>query len=211
METSCPGERVIDSLSSAHASLRLGDGLRYSGGQSVSTTCTGTLHSRGEDTWLDLSRKRYIPSVDETVIGVVIKVRAESYMVDICAPSKASLPVLFFEGATKHNRPKLVVGSLVHARVLRTNNATEPLLTCIEHSERSSGLGILTGGLAYQCDTEQAHKLLCRRGSDALSALGGNFSFEVIVGLNGRIWVAAPSVEDAVLLAKVFAGDAAMC
>ena len=211
METCCPGEVFTDTISPAHAPLRIGDGLRHNGRRDLSSTCTGTRHTRGGDTWLNFSRKRYIPAVDETVVGVVIEVHAENYKVDICAPSRASLPVLSFAGATKHNRPKLVVGSLVHARVLKTNSATDPLLTCIEDSEQSRGLGVLSGGVVHHFNTEQAHKLLCRRGSDALGALGEIFSFEVIVGLNGRIWVAASSVEDAFLIAKVFAVDVVKC
>ena len=59
---------------------------------------------------------RYILAVDETVIGIVSEVHAENYNLDISAPVKAVLPVLSFEGATKHNRPKLAVGSPVHCR-----------------------------------------------------------------------------------------------
>ena len=53
---------------------------------------------------------RYIPAVEESVIGVVTEKYGENFAVDIGGPFTASLPVLAFEGATRRNRPNLQVG-----------------------------------------------------------------------------------------------------
>ena len=42
---------------------------------------------------------------------------------------------------------------------------------------------------------------------DALNALGEAVSFEIVVGLNGRVWVNAPTVEDSVLVVRAMTGD----
>ena len=52
---------------------------------------------------------RYIPAVEESVIGIVTERHSENFVVDICGPFAATLPVLSFEGATRRNRPNLQV------------------------------------------------------------------------------------------------------
>lgn len=43
------------------------------------------------------------------MVGVIVDRHAEGWKVDIGAAQLASLPALAFEGATKRNRPPLVV------------------------------------------------------------------------------------------------------
>jgi exosome complex RNA-binding protein Rrp4 len=44
--------------------------------------------------------------------------------------SSATLGVLAFDGASKRNRPNIRIGSLVYARISKTNKDIEPELTC---------------------------------------------------------------------------------
>ena len=119
-----PGECLTSaSVLQSQSQLRLGDGLQKS---KSSRPAAGTLNTREGEAWLDVRSHRYIPAVDETVIGIVSEVHAENYNLDISAPVKAVLPVLSFEGATKHNRPHVAVGSMVHCRVLKTSSTAEP-------------------------------------------------------------------------------------
>ena len=67
--------------------------------------------------------------------------------------------------------------------------------------EESSITSTLSRHTSCYVDVEVTHLVLS----------GRFFLFEVIVGLNGRIWVAASSVEDAFLIAKVFAVDVVKC
>ena len=181
--------------------LRLGDGLRHEAG-SVVATCAGTVNSRSSgDAWLDVHTKRYIPAAEETVLGIVVETHAEAYTVDISAPTRATLPVLSFEGATKHNRPKLAVGSLVHARIMTSNYAKEPVLSCVDKVGHAGGLGVLVGGYTFQCSTQLSRKLLTHPAAAlALERLGETISFEIVVGLNGRVWVHAATVADSVVV-----------
>ncbi len=52
---------------------------------------------------------RYIPAVEESVIGIITQKYGENFDVDIGGPFTATLPVLAFEGATRRNRPNLQV------------------------------------------------------------------------------------------------------
>jgi exosome complex component RRP40 len=200
-----PGECAVIS-SSAHA-LRLGDGLRHESG-SVMATCAGTINTRSSgDAWLDVHMKRYIPAAEETILGIVVETHAEAYAVDICAPTRATLPVLSFEGATKHNRPKLAVGSLVHARILSSNYAKEPILSCVDKVGHAGGLGVLVGGYTFQCSTHLSRKLLIHPAASlALEKLGETISFEIVVGLNGRVWINAATVADSIVIQSLLLG-----
>ena len=205
-----PGECLTSaSVLQSQSQLRLGDGLQKSG-EVVSSHFAGTLNTREGEAWLDVRSHRYIPAVDETVIGIVSEVHAENYNLDISAPVKAVLPVLSFEGATKHNRPKLAVGSLVHCRVLKTSSTAEPLLTCVDKQGRAGGLGLLTGGYTYQCSTHAAQRLLSRAGGKALEKLGESVAFELVVGFNGRCWIDAATAEDQIVVARTLAGGGAL-
>lgn len=171
-------------------------------------TCTGTVHTRSSGAaWLDVNTKRYIPAAEETVLGIVVETHAEAYSVDICAPTRATLPVLSFEGATKHNRPKLVVGSLVHARIMTSNFAKEPVLSCVDKVGHAGGLGLLVGGYTFQCSTYTARQLLTNQAASlALEKIGETICFEIVVGLNGRVWIDAATVADPILIQGLLMG-----
>ena len=187
--------------------LRLGDGLRHESG-SVLATCAGTVNTRSSgDAWLDVHTKRYIPAAEETVLGIVTETHAESYTVDIAAPTRATLPVLSFEGATKHNRPNLAVGSLVHARIVSSHYAKEPVLSCVDKVGHAGGLGTLVGGYTFQCGTHFSRKLLTHPAATlALQKLGETISFEIVVGLNGRVWINAATVTDCIVVQSLLSG-----
>ena len=66
------------------------------------------------------------------MIGTVIERRSDDFVVDIGGPFAAVLNTLAFEGATRRNRPKLVEGDLVYARVVFAHKDTDTELTCLE-------------------------------------------------------------------------------
>lgn len=187
--------------------LRLGDGLRHESGNIIST-CAGVLNTLSSgDAWLDVHTNRYMPAAEETVLGIVVETHADTYTVDIGAPTRATLSVLAFEGATKHNRPKLTVGSLVHARILTAGYTKEPVLSCVDKVGHASGLGVLIGGHMFHCSTHLSRKLLTDHFStSALEKLGEHLSFEIVVGLNGRVWLKTASPTDSIVIQSLFSG-----
>ena len=77
---------------------------------------------------------RYIPAVGDSVVGRVLERHSENFAVDIGGPFPAVLNVLAFEGATRRNRPKLVEGDLVYARVVLAHRDVDTELSCVDVS-----------------------------------------------------------------------------
>jgi exosome complex RNA-binding protein Rrp4 len=67
---------------------------------------------------------QYVVALEDMVIGVVLERVGESYKVDIGAAHNASLPLLAFEGASKKNRPNLVVRVSLKPYDLTTRTTT---------------------------------------------------------------------------------------
>ena len=73
---------------------------------------------------------QYAAAVNDTVIGIVSDKGAESYRLHIGGPTAANLSAIAFDGATKRNKPNLMPGTLVFARVESADRDLEPEVTC---------------------------------------------------------------------------------
>lgn len=100
------------------------------------------------------------------------------------------LPVLAFEGATKRNKPNVQIGDLVFARVVTAGKHIEAELSCVNASGKSGGFGQISGGYMFACSSGLCRSLR-RPNNPILTALSSNVAFEIVVGLNGRVWVNA--------------------
>jgi exosome complex component RRP40 len=107
-------------------------------------------------------------------------------------------------------RPNLTTGSLVYARVESAPRDVEPLLSCVDGSGKSAGMGPLLSGLPFTVSTGAARELLARPPCAALAALGAAASFELVVGANGRCWVAAADVATTVLVSNALQAAATL-
>ena len=126
----------------------------------------------------------------------------QHFTVDIGAPFKAMLPMLSFENATKRNRPAIYEGDVVCARVVTANPDMDPVLSCVDAQGRTAGYGHLKGGLTFECSCAWARALLGKPPPDVVVMLGKEVGFEMAVGLNGRVWVDAPSAALAVSVVR---------
>jgi len=64
------------------------------------------------------SSARYIPSVNDQVVGIIEEKGGDFYMVNLFSGSTCILNRLSFDGATKRNKPDLNCGDVVYARVI---------------------------------------------------------------------------------------------
>eukprot|EP01025_Chloroclados_australasicus_P061207 TRINITY_DN8008_c0_g1_i1.p3 TRINITY_DN8008_c0_g1~~TRINITY_DN8008_c0_g1_i1.p3 ORF type:complete len:180 (-),score=2.44 TRINITY_DN8008_c0_g1_i1:187-726(-) len=128
-----------------------------------------------------------------TCTTIVSGAFSEEYRVEIRAHSTATLPILAFQGATKRNRPRLVPGDVVYARVVDSSLDIEPSISCVDAQGQASGLGVLQGGYVFTSTTGHARRLLHDPAPLELQLLAKSFQFELAVGANGRIWVQAPT------------------
>lgn len=119
-----PGDDVTEAvLAGAAASgggggLKLGAGL-VARGDAVVVTKPGVLSFKPPARfYVAAAGRRYIPAVGDNVVGVVIDRNAEFYRVRLHGSCVAVLPALAFDGASKRNKPNLLVSFFVsRARV----------------------------------------------------------------------------------------------
>ncbi|XP_065176006.1 exosome complex component RRP40-like [Sycon ciliatum] len=180
--------------------LRFGPGIRRGGDEIIATKSGILRHRRPVTYWIDNNQRRYVPVVDEFVIGVVTgKPSMDVYRVDIGGSMPASLSYLNFEGATKRNRPAVQVGDTIYGQLIVASKDMEPEMTCVSVAGKANGMGVLEGGLMFQCSLGLSRKLLVTN-SPILAAFGKRFRFEITVGTNGRVWVKSPSIGQTIAL-----------
>ncbi|XP_006629821.1 exosome complex component RRP40 [Lepisosteus oculatus] len=180
-----------------------GPGLRRNGDEILVCKSGILRHKEPNLYWIDSQQKRYVPAKGECVIGIVTAKSGDVFKVDVGGSEQASLSYLAFEGATKRNRPNVQVGDLVYSQFIIANKDMEPELVCIDSSGRANGMGVFgTGGLLFKVSLGLVRKLLVPQ-SEIVKDLEKIFPFEMVVGMNGRIWVKARSTQQTLIVANI--------
>lgn len=193
------------------AVVRLGSGVMQRGSSLLSSKAGKVcFDGRRNKTWVENNQKRYVPALEDMVIGVVEERHSEDVRLDINGTDTATLSSLAFEGATKKNRPHLDIGSLVYCRITRASKNMEAEASCIEPGSNKSWVGgetlygELKGGNVIQVSLGLARSLLVPNGP-VLTTLGAKIPFQSAVGVNGRVWIQSSSTEHTVLLSIAIA------
>ncbi|TWW55507.1 exosome complex component RRP40 isoform X2 [Takifugu flavidus] len=153
--------------------------------------------------WMDSQQKRYVPTKGDAVIGIVTSKSGDIFKVDVGGSEQASLSYLAFEGATKRNRPNVQVGDLVFAHFIVANKDMEPELACIDGSGRANGMGIFgEGGLLFTVSLGLVRRLLAPH-SEIRSDLQQLVPCELLVGINGRVWLKSSSTQRTLIIANL--------
>ncbi|XP_062436587.1 exosome complex component RRP40 [Rhea pennata] len=205
------GERLRLGASAApRGRLLCGPGLRRSAGGLLVTKC-GLLRHRqagggataGGAFWVDSQQKRYVPVKGDHVIGIVTAKAGDVFKVDVGGSEQASLSYLAFEGATKRNRPNVQVGDLIYGQFLVANKDMEPEMVCIDSSGRASGMGVIgQDGFLFKVSLGLIRKLLAPK-CEIIQELSQLYPFELVLGMNGRIWVKAKTVQQTLIIVNI--------
>ncbi|XP_068643204.1 uncharacterized protein [Aristolochia californica] len=197
-----PGDVILDLSSMANQSVKLGGGL-YPDCDTIFAMKAGKLRfSKPNKYWVENSQKRYVPCVEDTVLGIVVDSKPDNFLVDIKGPALAFLPVLAFEGGTRRNIPKFEIGTLLYLRVVKANSGMNPEVSCIDASGKAADFGPLKEGYSFETSTGLSRMLRSSPTCPVLEALGKKLSFEIAVGMNGRVWVNAPDPGTVILVAN---------
>ncbi|KAG8004361.1 Exosome complex component RRP40 [Nibea albiflora] len=180
-----------------------GPGLRRSGDRLVVCKSGVLRHKQPNMFWMESQQRRYVPAKGETIIGIVTVKSGDIFKVDCGGSEQASLSYLAFEGATKRNRPNVQVGDLVFAQFIIANKDMEPELVCMDSSGRANGMGVFGGGgLLFSVSLGLVRRLLSPH-SEVLSDLQQLFPCELVVGMNGRLWVKSSRVQQTLVIANL--------
>ncbi|KAM7418243.1 hypothetical protein PAMA_017753 [Pampus argenteus] len=180
-----------------------GPGLRRSGDRLVVCKSGVLRHKHPNMFWIDSQQRRYVPAKGETVIGIVMVKSGDIFKVDFGGSEQASLSYLAFEGATKRNRPNVQVGDLVFSQFVIANKDMEPELVCVDSSGRANGMGVFgAGGLLFRVSLGLVRRLLSPH-STLRVELQQLFPCELVVGMNGRLWVKASSIQQTLIIANL--------
>ncbi|NXK72775.1 EXOS3 protein, partial [Amazona guildingii] len=200
------GERLRLGASPAPPTrLLCGPGLRRCDAGLLVTKC-GLLRHRqagGGAYWVDSQQKRYVPIKGDHAIGIVTAKAGDVFKLDVGGSEQASLSYLAFEGATKRNRPNVQVGEHIYGQFVVANKDMEPEMVCIDSSGRSSGMGIIgQDGFLFKVSLGLIRKLLAPK-SEIIQELSQLYPFEMVLGMNGRIWVKARTVQQTLIIVNI--------
>lgn len=214
--TILPGDDVSEMIHQiAKGNPRVGFGLRKEQ-TSVISTIAGSLQYRSGVVFVSQNNRRYRPSAEDRVIGIVEERVAgdgaggDIYRVNIGGPHPALLSNLSFEGATKRNKPALSSGILIYTRVATCPRSMEPMLSCQLGSldvgvprkdwmTNEGTYGELVSGTCCKIPLGLARQLLDRR-NVVLQELSRYLAFEVCVGVNGYVWMHSSRPEEIILI-----------
>ncbi|EPY50846.1 exosome subunit Rrp40 [Schizosaccharomyces cryophilus OY26] len=200
-----PGDNVKLSTVAEQGTVRLGPGLvhqKHDQEDEIKVSRAGFLHQGAKNTVLvDTRMKRYVPAMNDQVIGQVTSRFAEGYRVDIGSAHSAQLNALAFENVTRKSKPNLAVGSLVYARVSLADRDMEPELECVDATTgKAGGFGELKDGyMITGLSLSHCRNLLTPKNA-LLQTLGTYVPFEIAVGMNGRVWVHSETIPTTILI-----------
>ncbi|KAJ3227628.1 exosome non-catalytic core subunit rrp40 [Clydaea vesicula] len=167
-----PGDKLPRELK---GTIKVGPGLFQVNNDLVSFKA-GFFQKKENKVWLENNQKRYVPALNDPVVGFIIGKTSDYYRVDIGGAHPATLPILAFENATKRSHPSLEVNAIIYGKVTLANKDMEPELECL-----LPGFGPLNSSLpsfTTQISLFLARMLISDR-HPLLSSIGELFPFEV--------------------------------
>ncbi len=137
----------------------------------------------------------YIPSVGDIVIGKVIEMNVNGWVVDINSPYQAMLRASdVFERSFKPQRDELSeildIGDLIIAKITSFDRTRAPTLTM-----RELGLGKITRGQIVKITPTKIPRVIGRKGS-MINLLKKETGCRITVGQNGLILVSGRRLRD---------------
>lgn len=194
-----PGDRITEAeeMNKTKRKVVLGPGIT-SENDEIRAIRAGILQKKPPCTFfIDTFQRRYIPVRGDHVIGIVVAKMGDFFRVDIGSSEPASMSYLAFEGATKKNRPDVHVEDAIFGRLLVANRDTESEIVCVDSHGKKGKLGVLNDGFVFNASINLVRKLL-RPDCPLMVALSKELKFEVVFGMNGRIWIRGKTKKETI-------------
>jgi len=143
----------------------------------------------------------YVPLVGDLVIGEVIDLEVDSWIVDINAPSDAILNVQDAIGQPYKpdiEMPKILdVGDTIVAKIVELDRKMTPILSIL-----GKGLGKVEEGFLLKLTPSKIPRLIGKKGS-MVNMILKETGCNIIIGQNGRILVSCKNRKQEEIVIKV--------
>ncbi len=136
----------------------------------------------------------YIPRVGNTVIGQVVDITFNGWLIDVLAPHLGFLPIT--ECGRFVNKDDLAEYLNVHDIIVAKVNSVK--LRSIELSMKGKGMQKLTTGLIIRVSPVRVARIIGRGGS-MVNAIKQATNTKIIVGQNGLIWISGKTADDEIV------------
>src|SRR3989338_7152269 len=166
-----PGELVTEERKKLGSHVFVREGKIYS-------DSIGLVNDEADYASVVALEGKYMPQVNDVIIGVIISERFAGYSVDINSfyPSFVS---------KKELREVLKPGSIISAKIMKVNELNEVDLSSIR---------LFFGGEIIQVSAVKIPRIIGKEGS-MLNTIKDGTGSNIIVGRNGRIWVKGGNVD----------------
>lgn len=187
-EVVVPGEKISD------PEVRVREGA-YREGEGVYSSYLGVVErEEGRAVRVRPLRGKYLPRVDDFVVGKIIEVGLMDWTVDINSPYTGRLDArdagIEVDPITVDLRRYFDVGDYIGAKVISFDRVTPPLLTV-----KGKDLGKIRGGIPITVIPSRVPRIIGKKGS-MISMLDKMLKTKLIVGQNGYIIIQGGSPDD---------------
>jgi exosome complex RNA-binding protein Rrp4 len=122
----------------------------------------------------------YSPELGDFVIGMIVGIRGDKYIIDICTKRCATLSI------KELKKQNLVKGTLVHGKIIFGGSEME--ISSTRFDDKPAALG--RTGLSFCIPITLAQRLLSSSYEPAFKTYYSKTEpFELSIGLNGILWV----------------------
>ncbi len=165
-----------------------GDGA-YKEQEKIFAAVIGLVKMKGKTIYVVPLQGQYFPKIRDIIIGKIVEITLNGWLVDISCPYPAMLPVMHAlsrrdaEQAKDNLRRFYDVGESVVAEILAADRTRNPLITT-----RGRGLGKIRGGVLIKIIPTRVPRLIGRKGS-MINMLKSELHVDIVVGQNGVVWI----------------------
>lgn len=172
----------------AEGDFRTGEGT-YMEQEKVYASVIGLAKMKGKTVYVVPLKGQYIPKPRDIIIGNVVEVTLNGWLLDFHCPYPAMLPVMHALSrrdaaqAKDDLRRYYDVGETVVAEIIAADRTRDPLVTTL-----GRGLGKVHGGVLMNIIPTRVPRLIGRKGS-MINMLKSELQVDIVVGQNGIVWL----------------------
>ncbi len=172
----------------AEGDYHTGEGA-YMEQEKVYASVIGLAKMKGKTVYVVPLKGQYVPKPRDIIIGNVVEVTLNGWLLDFHSPYPAMLPVMHALSrrdathAKDNLRRYYDVGETVVAEIIAADRTRDPLVTTL-----GRGLGKVRGGVLMNIIPTRVPRLIGRKGS-MINMLKSELQVDIVVGQNGIVWL----------------------